>query len=386
MVAWGVVMIGMGFVKNYAGLLATRILLGATEAGLFPGVAFFLTQWYCSAELQLRQALFFSAASIAGAFSGLLAFGIAKMDGTGGLEGWRWIFILEGILTVLVAFGAYYWLYDYPDTAKFLNEEEKAFIHHRLMYDSHNKGATVRGVQFVENTEVDRKYVKAAFLDWQLIFHVFNFWGIAVPLYGISLFLPTILRGLGYSINKSQLMTVPIYITASVLSVIQAWLSDRVGKRAPFVLFGFCLMVIGMIMAITTNPTKNPMVVYGGVYITCAGLYPAFPGVISWNANNQSGSYKRAIAMAIHIGLGNMAGAISANIYRKKDAPRFILGHAVVLGFVGCGIIATLCLMFFYKAANRRRDAELDSGKYDNESIEDLMKLGDKSPYFRYRF
>lgn len=87
-------MIGMAFVKNYTDLLITRLFLGVAEAGLFPGVAYYLTMWYCRTEIQLRQTLFFSAASIAGAFSGLLAFGIAKMDGLGGLEGWRWIFAL----------------------------------------------------------------------------------------------------------------------------------------------------------------------------------------------------------------------------------------------------------------------------------------------------
>lgn len=76
----------------------------------------------------MRQALFFSAASIAGAFSGLLAFGISKMNGVGGLEGWRWIFILEGILTVLVAVLAFFTLFDFPETASFLTEEERAFV------------------------------------------------------------------------------------------------------------------------------------------------------------------------------------------------------------------------------------------------------------------
>lgn len=96
MVAWGVVMTLMGVVQNYAGLMSARIFLGVTEAGLFPGVAYYLTNWYKREEIQLRQAMFFSAASVAGAFSGLLAFGIGKMDGVGGYEGWRWIFILEG--------------------------------------------------------------------------------------------------------------------------------------------------------------------------------------------------------------------------------------------------------------------------------------------------
>jgi len=91
MVAWGIVMTLMGIVQSYHGLLIARLFLGVAEAGLFPGVAYYITMWYCRHEGQLRQALFFSAASIAGAFSGLLAYGIAKMDGVGGLEGWRWM-------------------------------------------------------------------------------------------------------------------------------------------------------------------------------------------------------------------------------------------------------------------------------------------------------
>ncbi|KAI9676987.1 MAG: hypothetical protein M1817_006826 [Caeruleum heppii] len=126
MVAWGTVMTLMGIVKDFKGLLIARLFLGVTEAGLFPGVAFFITMWYARHEAQLRQAMFFSAASVAGAFSGLLAFAISKMDGVGNLEGWRWIFILEGILTVVVAIIAFFTLYDFPDTAGFLTTEERA--------------------------------------------------------------------------------------------------------------------------------------------------------------------------------------------------------------------------------------------------------------------
>jgi MFS family permease len=87
----------MGLVQSYKGLLVARFFLGVTESGLFPGVAYYITMWYCRHEAQLRQALFFSAASIAGAFSGLLAYGIAHMDGVGNLAGWRWIFILVSL-------------------------------------------------------------------------------------------------------------------------------------------------------------------------------------------------------------------------------------------------------------------------------------------------
>jgi hypothetical protein len=92
--------------------------------------------WYRRHEVNFRIALFFSAATIAGAFGGLLARLINLMDDVGGLEGWRWIFILEGILTFVVALASFWMLYDYPDTAKFLTDAERVVIAERLSLDT----------------------------------------------------------------------------------------------------------------------------------------------------------------------------------------------------------------------------------------------------------
>lgn len=226
--------------------------------------------WYCRHEIQLRQALFFSAASIAGAFSGLLAFAISKMDGVAGLHGWQWIFILEGIVTVLVAISAYFLIHDFPDTASFLTEEERAYVIYRLKYqgqaklgriggtvDAENGGSHLHGHAQVEQAEEFQwDYVWQAFKDWQIYVHLFVYWGIVCPLYGISLFLPTIIKSLNYSKTEAQLMTVPIYITAAVLAVIVAFFSDRVGKRSPFVISFMFVMVIGFTMFVPPLPLK----------------------------------------------------------------------------------------------------------------------------------
>ena len=132
--------------------------------------------WYARHEAQFRQALFFSAASVAGAFSGLLAFGIAHMDGVGGLAGWRWIFILEGILTVIVAIIAYFILFDYPETASFLTEEERAFVVYRLKYQGQKEEAD-GGIRVAQDDTFQWKFVKAAFLDWQIWTDVWVYWG-----------------------------------------------------------------------------------------------------------------------------------------------------------------------------------------------------------------
>lgn len=125
--------------------------------------------------------MFFSAASIAGAFSGLLAFGIGKMDGVGGLEGWRWIFILEGIATVLVAGFAFAFLYDFPETANFLTPEEREFVIHRLKYQGSREGTAVDGpptISVAQAEEFNWNYVLQAFKDWQIWVNILVFWGV----------------------------------------------------------------------------------------------------------------------------------------------------------------------------------------------------------------
>jgi len=144
---------------------------------------------------------------------------------------------------------------------------------------------------------------------------------IVCPLYGISLFLPTIIRNLNYTSSTAQLMTVPIYITAAILAVVFAYISDRVGKRSPFIIGFLFVMIVGFAMCVDCRTmlkqrltdsrcisSSNPRVVYAGVFIAACAIYPAFPGVISWLSSNLAGSYKRSAGMAIQIGVGNLGG------------------------------------------------------------------------------
>ncbi|KIW22912.1 uncharacterized protein PV07_11160 [Cladophialophora immunda] len=382
MVAWGTVMTLMGLVQSYHGLLIARIFLGVTEAGLYPGVAYYLTMWYCTEELAFRQSLFFSAASVAGAFSGLLAYAIAKMDGVAGEAGWRWIFILEGIVTVVVACAAFFLLHDFPDTATFLSPEEKAWVVHRLKY----QGSKKSGRMVAESDHFEWKYVVRALTDWQLYLSLFMYWGIVCPLYGISFFLPTIIKELGYKSTTAQLLTIPIYISAAILAVIVGWSSDRATKRGssrwPYIFFPMCAILVGFIIAIAGSAAGDiPGVVYAGVFIATCGIYPAFPGNVTWIANNLAGSYKRSAGMALQIGLGNLGGAMASNFYRSVDAPKYLLGHGLEIMFVVFGLAAVIILRISYGVINKKRER---SGAAEGYTDEQLADLGDKSPSFRY--
>jgi len=339
--------------------------------------------WYCRDEIQWRQGLFFSAASMAGAFSGLLAYAIVKMHGVGGLAGWRWIFILEGLLTVVVALSSFFLLHDFPDTAKFLTEEERAWAVHRLKYQGSRKG----GRMIAESDHFKWKYVLEALTDWQLYVALFMYWGIVCPLYGISLFLPTIIKDLGYEAATAQLLTVPIYVTAAFLSIFICFLSDRAAKagksRSPYIFFPMCAILVGFIMAIAASARGHaPGVVYAGVFLATCGIYPAFPGNVAWISNNLAGSYKRSAGMAFQIGVGNLGGAMASNFYRPQDAPKFLLGHGLEIAFVVMGLIAVAVLRVGYGQINAKREGEnAGAGHSDAE----LSQLGDKAPTFRYQ-
>ncbi|KAF8246812.1 MFS general substrate transporter, partial [Wilcoxina mikolae CBS 423.85] len=362
----GVVTVGMGLTQNAGGLIAARLVLGMTECGLFPGVAYTITLWYRKKEAQFRQALFFCAASMAGAFAGALAVGLAKMDGVAGLEGWRWILIIEGLLTVVVAVAAFWIVLDIPSRTTFLDDEEKEFLLHRLSADEFGEEEqllTSEEQEHIHATTITMYQVlRLVFTDYHLPLHILVFWGITCPLYSISLCLPTIIVEMGYTKSQANFLTIPIYISACLLSLLVAFFSDRLGVRAPFLAGSFATMILGFIIA-----AAAPKAAYGGVFIAACGVYPAFPGMITWFSNNLASSRKRAIAMALVIGMGSFGGAMGANFYRQKDAPRYLLGHCLNLGFVSLGAAAGGVLYMRYVLENRRRG---DERKRREEEVE----------------
>ncbi|KAG7443263.1 MFS general substrate transporter [Guyanagaster necrorhizus] len=364
-VVWGIIMTLMGLVKNYPQLVGVRVCLGVAEAGFFPGVVYYLTLWYPRHQLQLRIGYFFGAASLAGAFSGLLAFAISFMSGTRGLLGWSWIFIIEGCATIAVGLLSFLILVDFPATAKFLTPEERAFVVWKKKYDNSSVG---------EEEHFSALHIIQALTDWQIFLHILIYMSIVGPLYGITLFLP-----FGHTTAISQLLTVPPYIFATILLYLFARLSDRLKMRSPFIYLGLGMLLVGFSINISD---VAPGVKYFGTFFCVAGSYASYPGVVAWLGNNLAGQYKRGVGMAIHIGIGNFSGAIASNIYRTQDSPRFILGHALELMFVGIGIACVPAAVISYTRINANREKEMQKGM--SYSQEELKKMGDRAPDFRY--
>ncbi|KAH0369213.1 high-affinity nicotinic acid transporter, partial [Aureobasidium melanogenum] len=371
MVLWGITTTLLGVVKNYHGLLAARAALGLAEGGLFPGVTFYITMWYRRHECGLRMAIFFSAATAAGAFGGLLARGIIEMNGMGGLPGWAWIFILEGLLTFIVAIVAFFYMNDYPQTAKFLSETEKKEISRRLEEDRSSLA-----------DEYGTKYFMHAIKDWKIWVHMFITFGIYTPLYSFSLFLPTIVKTLGYSNEKAQLMSVPPYIVACFCCITGGYFADRLRTRGVFMI-GFTLTaMLGVILQVSSD---NPHVKYAGVFLFACGIYPNVPQGVAWNGNNIGGSTKRGVGIAMHVGFGNLGGILASFVYLKKDAPKFHKGHFILLGLMSMSLVLQCLMTVYLRRENARRDAEYKRPEdYTTEEKNLERERGDNASFFRY--
>jgi MFS family permease len=370
---WGASMTGMGFTYNYSGLLAARWFLGLAEAGLFPGVNYYLSCWYKRSEFGIRAAIFFSAAALAGSFGGLLAAAIEKLDGKGNLAGWRWIFILEGLLTVVVAVASFWMVHDFPADARFLEEDDRKRVIWRLKTDQQSSA---------EHEEWNSRYLYAGLKDWKMWVGMIIYMGCDMPLYAFSLFLPTIIQESGWStgIIRTNLLSVPPYAAAALLTVIIGFVADRTRQRGLCNIIVSVIGIIGFILLIASN---DPAVKYAATFLGALGIYPCISNTITWVANNTEGVYKRGVVLGFVIGWGNLNGIVSSNIF--FDSPRYLQGHGVILAYLvlflfGGSLLMTTLLRIENKKRREGKRDYLAEGKTEAE----LERLGDGRPDFFY--
>ncbi|KAK0244214.1 major facilitator superfamily domain-containing protein [Armillaria nabsnona] len=373
--AWGLVSVGQGLITNQAGLLGIRFLLGVTEAGLFPGSIFLFSMYYQRRERGYRVAIFFGGAALAGAFGGIFAYAIGKMEGVGGRHGWQWIFIIEGILTVVVSLFAYFIVPTWPHTAKFLNDDERSRLLARLKADS-DAGHNERFKWF---------YVRQAISDHLVWGYAFLFHGFSFVLYTLSLFMPTIIVGLGFGSWQAQLMTVPPNALASISIWLTVWLSSKYNLRAPFIIASAIVAIIGYIVLLTA---KTPGGQYTGVHFAAAGVYTGNALLLSWPGENVSGQTKRAIAVAMQITIGDLGAVAGVLIYRPEFASHnFRKPHIISIGYLLFAIAVTVYLWVWMSKENRQRALSLENKDLHKEielSEEERLVLGDRDVNYRY--
>ncbi|TFK44127.1 major facilitator superfamily domain-containing protein [Crucibulum laeve] len=367
MLVWGIIQTLMVLVSSYEGLVTARVFLGLAEAGLFPGVTLYLSLWYPRSCLAVRISLFFAAGTIAGAFGGILAYCIEKMDGLGGRHGWQWIFCLEGLLTVTVAIFSYFYMHDDPDTASFLTAQEREYVVGML------KEETTR------NSRFDKRYIWQAITDYKTYLQLGIQMGLLIPAQSISLFAPTIINELGYSAARAQLLIIPIFVAGCFMTIAVGIMSDRYKIRGPFIVGGCLVSLVGYIVLYTH---KTPAAGYIGAIIGSMGVYPTVPINLVWAGGNASGDLKRAVVIAMVLGIGNLGGLCAAFIY--FDGPKFHVGHGTIMAWLSLSIILSCIAMYDCHRSNKAKEIICKRDNIDESRKEEFIEMGDQSPLFRY--
>ncbi|KAL6243182.1 hypothetical protein RBB50_009733 [Rhinocladiella similis] len=359
--------------KNFGGILALRWFLGMAESAFFPLVIYYQTTFYRRGELARRLAIFYAAQSIASAFGGLLSYGVFQIH-SGSLANWRYLFIIEGSCSMLFAIFAFWYLPYDAQSAKFLTPEEKQLAFYRIQVDS----SSVVGEKFNFRSAVA---ILKHPTSWIIL-------GIeiclGVPLQSVSLFLPVIVKRLGYSTVKTNLYTVAPNVSGAAMLLILSFASDLTRLRFPFVALGFAFTFIGFIIYATVNVTSQLHVAYFACFMMTWGT--SAPSVILdvWYNNNIADENKRMMLTSIGVPVANLMGVVSSNIFQNKDAPKYLPALITTAVFGACGCLLTLLLGAWMVIDNKRRD------RRDGRTIKavdipsELLAEGPASAHYRW--
>ncbi|KAH8198692.1 hypothetical protein TruAng_007151 [Truncatella angustata] len=372
MMGFGIVSVCQGLVQSYSGLLATRLFLGLFETGMFPGCFYLLGMWYRREEAQKRYSLFFSSTSLAGAFGGLLASAIGKMDGIRGYHGWRWIFILEGCLTVVVAFIFFFFFPSFPEQAHWLKEDERDYVKARLQADQ-GRNAAERKVSFRD--------VASVMKDYRVWLGGFMYFGLIVPAYGYAFFAPQIIKTYGYDAINTQLRSVPPWAASFCFSLIIAAFSDWFRHRALFAIIPLFLSITGFGILISVHNNVN--LEYAALFLVVMGTYGAMPIIVCWFNMNLGGHHRRSIGTAWQVGFGNIGGIIATYAFLDADAPYYRKGYSIAIAFTALSGLTSIVYFITLKLENKKKAKSVRTvGLSDYEKSE----LGDLNPDFRYMY
>lgn len=225
--AWGLIATVQSGTHNWSGMMALRFFLGWAEAGFGPGIPYLLSFFYLRHEVGVRIAVFLSAAPLATSFSGALAYGITS--GHSHFANWRLLFLVEGLPTICMAPIAYFFLPDTPDKARFLTNEEKVV-------------AKARGVRQVGGVEriggIAWKEIGSALLDLKCWFTALMYFSCNVGFSSLPVFLPTILKDMGFNAVDSQGLTAPPFFLSFLVTIFSTWIADKTQQR------GYTIMVL----------------------------------------------------------------------------------------------------------------------------------------------
>ncbi|KAG8689981.1 hypothetical protein FRC11_014564 [Ceratobasidium sp. 423] len=378
-IMWGISSALQASAFDYAGIVTARYFMGLFEAGFGPVIPFYYSLFYLKSEHALRTSFFISAGPLAGAFGGIIAYGVQAIRTNIGT--WRILFLVEGCPTILVGILVLLFLPARPESTRWLSEEERKIATDRLQ----------REVQ-TEARAINWDHVRMSLLDYRTWMLSILYQSLNVALSSISVFLPTIIRTLGYTNAKAQLMSVPPYACAGVIMLIAAKMSDRLRLRGPFVAGSLALSGAGYIIlfmrAMLQSFSPSPALIVEFLLRKSTSIMIMYrvlnvPISMSWTTGNGGSETRRAVNMAMLNTIGQAMAVLGSYIYPEREAPEYTRGFAICCGFAWWGFMLACILSGLWWLENRKRD-RAEGGRPDEGIAPDTALHADKAVGFRY--
>lgn len=316
MITWGLISGATAFVVDHTSFLIVRFLLGAAEAGFVPGILLYITYWFPPRYRARAIALFLVAQPLSFAVAGALSAPLLKMDGVLGLHGWQWMFILEAVPSVLLAFVVLRVMTDKPKQAAWLTAEERDWLE-REVGQPETHASPKEQLKLIANRRV------------ALLCAIYI--GRTTAMYGISLFLPLILKGMGLSNTQSGFLSVIPFAVATVGALAWGYSSDRTGERHWHTIMTMVLAAAGLFAAGLIGPSTLALVAISaaaiGLYAQPACFYALPPMMLA--------SASTAAALAAINSVGNLGGFIGPYVvgWAQEATGSFSGGLYVLAGF-----------------------------------------------------
>lgn len=343
MLVWSVVSACTALVHSYGGLVACRFFLGITEAPFYPGATYMLSIFYTRKEVASRIALLYCAQILATGFSGLIAAGIfAGMDDLRGLAGWRWLFIVEGAITALVAFVGFWVLPNTPLTTNWLKPEERQLAHERMerdkISDSLSEASAWEGLKQAASDK--RTWLFCLMQNFHLSACSFNS------------FFPTVVKTLGFNTTITLVMTCPPFLFAGAAGIFCGWSSGRYHERTLHITAGLIIAIVGFVMAAST---LNTAARYVACFIFPVGAYSVNSVIIGWASSTLSQTKEKKAVVLAMTNVGGQIGYIyGAYLWPDSDEPRYGIGFGASAGFALLSIICAWVIRTMLIRENRK--------------------------------
>ncbi|KAK4454852.1 phthalate transporter [Podospora aff. communis PSN243] len=342
MVLWGGVSACNAATRKFGDLIAVRFLLGFVEAPFFPGAVFLMSSWYTRAELTRRMSYFYSGNALANMFGGIIGAAVlGNMDGAQGIAGWRWLFIIEGVVTIGFAFVVYFVLPDYPKTTRWLSDEERAFAQWRLLQD----------INETDEAKSVWAGLKLALLDYRLYLFVL-LQHLSLLSQTFQYFFPSIVQTLGYDKITTLWLTVPVWFGTFLVSVAVTFTSAKTADRSLHI---FCLMLFAAVGNAIATGTSVLGARFFAMFLMPMGAVPAYQIILAWISNSfPRPLVKRSSSLAIANMVGNTASIYGSYMYPASAAPQYVPGgsaNAVICLLVG---LLAIGLRYVHKWENKK--------------------------------